>query len=274
MKKRIDFNTFKKAGEKAHLKTEKVAHAQLEIDIAFIKENPYQPRISIDEKELKELAFSIEKNGLLQPIALKKIDSENYELISGHRRLAAHKILNKSRIKATIITLQEEEEKDMTTLALIENIQRKNLTPLEIALSFQHLLSKKFFSSQDELALSIGKSKSYITKILSILKLENSIIDHLKEHKTIKDLDMLYNLQKVENKKEQVVLFEEIKAGNLDRQSLREKIKNQKVSHAQSSTPQIEFKKESIYINSYSIKKSDKESFKKELEALLLKYSL
>ena len=120
---------YKKAREKAHFE-EKYD----EIPIDKLEENPYQPRIEINQKELRELANSIKQNGLLQPILVQKID-KRYVIISGHRRVEAHKLLNKKFIKAVVIKNQQDLE--LAKKSIIENLQRKDLNIIETAIDLK-----------------------------------------------------------------------------------------------------------------------------------------
>ena len=148
-----------------------------EIEIEKIVPNPYQPRREFDEKSIEELASSIRKHGLLQPVLVIKKDEENYILVAGERRLRATKKLGKDKIKAIVVDYTLD---DLREYALIENIQREDLNPIEIALSL-HELIKKHGYTHDELAKNLGKSRSYVTNMLRILNLPETIIDKIKK---------------------------------------------------------------------------------------------
>ncbi|WP_456470864.1 ParB/RepB/Spo0J family partition protein [Caminibacter sp.] len=148
-----------------------------EIEIEKIVPNPYQPRREFDEKSIEELASSIRKHGLLQPVLVIKKDEENYILVAGERRLRATKKLGKDKIKAIVVDYTLD---DLREYALIENIQREDLNPIEIALSL-HELIKKHGYTHDELAKNLGKSRSYVTNMLRILNLPEKIIDKIKK---------------------------------------------------------------------------------------------
>ncbi|MEO1927223.1 MAG: ParB/RepB/Spo0J family partition protein [Nautiliaceae bacterium] len=147
-----------------------------EIDVAKIKRNPYQPRREFDEESLKELSLSIKKHGLLQPIVVIK-DEDEYILVSGERRLRATKLLGESRIKAIVVDYSKE---DLREYALIENIQREDLNPLDIALSLQSLIKEHNYT-HEELAATIAKSRSYVTNLLRILNLPSFVQEKIKE---------------------------------------------------------------------------------------------
>ncbi|WP_457560522.1 ParB/RepB/Spo0J family partition protein [Caminibacter sp.] len=147
-----------------------------EIDIEKIVPNPYQPRKEFSDESINELADSIKKHGLLQPIVVIK-DNDRYILVSGERRLRAFKKLGKTKIKALIA---EYSKKDLREYALIENIQREDLNPIEIALSLHSLIEEHGYT-HEELAKNIGKSRTYITNMLRILNLPQKVIDKIKK---------------------------------------------------------------------------------------------
>ena len=137
-----------------------------EIPIDQIRSNPYQPRKTFDEESLNELAQSIKEHGVVQPIIVKKA-IKGYELIAGERRTRASKIVGLKTIPAIIRDFDDEE---MMEIALIENIQRENLNPIEEAIAYDNVL-KATNMTQEELASKFGKSRTYITNMLGILKL-------------------------------------------------------------------------------------------------------
>lgn len=137
-----------------------------DIDIDKIIPNPYQPRTYFDEEALNELSQSIEKHGLIQPIIV--IQNKNgYTLIAGERRLRATKMLGRSSIKAIVANL---EDKNLRELALIENIQRENLSPIELANSYKELI-EEYKITQEALSNIIKKSRTVITNTLRLLTL-------------------------------------------------------------------------------------------------------
>lgn len=185
----------KKAKEKAGLK-EKYE----EIHIDRLEENPYQPRIEIKENEIKELANSIKENGLLQPILVQKKDNK-YIIISGHRRVQAHKLLGKKTIQAIIITTQQNSE--LAKKAIIENLQRKDLNIIETAIALKQY-KEKFNKTLDEIAKEIGKDKGFVSKLINILNLPDKIIQDVKENKTTKDVRALAMLNTYLNKQKKL----------------------------------------------------------------------
>lgn len=139
-----------------------------QIQIALIETNPYQPRKNFDEQALQELANSIQEYGLIQPIIVFKKDDHSYILVAGERRLRATKMLGETDIKAVIL---DADENKLRELALIENIQREDLNPIELANSYKDLI-ETLDITQEELATYIHKSRTQITNTLRLLSLD------------------------------------------------------------------------------------------------------
>ena len=150
-----------------------------EILVDKIVPNKYQPRHEFTEEKIKELAESIKQNGLLQSITVRDIGNGFYELIAGERRLRAIKYLQHATTKAIVKELTEEQ---MATLALIENIQREELTPIEEAHAYQELLRINKLT-QDELAKSLGKTQATVANKLRLLKLSKKVIEAINSKK-------------------------------------------------------------------------------------------
>lgn len=150
-----------------------------EILVEKIVPNKYQPRREFTEEKIKELAKSIKQNGLLQSITVRDIGDGFYELIAGERRLRAIKYLQYPKTKAIVKELTDEQ---MATLALIENIQREELTPIEEAHAYQELLRINKLT-QDELAKSLGKTQATVANKLRLLKLSKKVIDAINTKK-------------------------------------------------------------------------------------------
>lgn len=147
---------------------EKVVGSIVELDIESISVNPHQPRIGFNEGPLKELASSIKELGVIQPITVRKIDFDEYQLVSGERRYRASKLTGLKTIPAYIRIANDQETLEM---ALVENIQRQDLDPIEIALSYQRLL-EEIDLTQEKLSERIGKNRSTIANYLRLLKLD------------------------------------------------------------------------------------------------------
>ena len=151
----------------------------IEINIDLIDPNPFQPRKFFDDDELVELAETIEKHGLIQPIAVRKV-GDRYQIISGERRTRASKLANCRTIKAQVY--DNLDDKTMSEWALIENIQRVDLNPIEVAQSYQQLIDNHNYTHED-LAKTVGKSRSAITNALRLLKLPNQVQAWIQEGK-------------------------------------------------------------------------------------------
>ncbi len=145
------------------------------IDVEKIVAGIYQPRVNFDENELQELAESIKANGLIQPIILRKSEDNKYEIIAGERRFRATKIAGIKQIPAIIKKINNHEALEM---AIIENIQRSDLSLIEEASGYQKLISE-FSYSQEQIAQQVGKSRSHIANLLRLLSLPQSVRDLL-----------------------------------------------------------------------------------------------
>ena len=151
----------------------------LEISISDIQTNPFQPRNKFDEEALEELSSSIRKLGIIQPITVRKLGFEKYQLISGERRMRAAKIAGCSKIPAYIRIADDQR---MLEMALVENIQRENLNPIDVALSFKRLIEECDLT-QEACSERIGKNRTTITNFLRLLKLPEEIQLGLQEKK-------------------------------------------------------------------------------------------
>ena len=142
--------------------------SNLEIELNSIEVNPFQPRSKFNDEQLKELAASIEELGVIQPITVRKINENKFQLLSGERRYRASKILGKTSIPAYIRLANDQEALEM---ALVENIQRQDLDPIEIAMSYQRLMEEVKLT-QDQMSQRVGKKRSTIANYLRLLKLD------------------------------------------------------------------------------------------------------
>lgn len=140
----------------------------VELELDSIEMNPFQPRTSFNEETLRELASSIRELGVIQPITVRKIDFNKYQLVSGERRFRASKLIGLQTIPAYIRIANDQESLEM---ALVENIQRQDLDPIEIALSYQRLI-EEIQVTQEELSERVGKNRSTVTNYLRLLKLD------------------------------------------------------------------------------------------------------
>lgn len=140
----------------------------VEIDIASIVVNPFQPRTHFNEEALQELANSIKELGVIQPITVRKLEGKSFQIVSGERRFRASKLIGNTTIPAYIRLANDQE---MLEMALVENVQRENLDPIEVALSYQRMIDE-INLTQDQMAKRVGKSRSSITNFLRLLKLD------------------------------------------------------------------------------------------------------
>ena len=139
-----------------------------EININEISVNPFQPRSNFNNSSLQELSISIKNIGIIQPITVRKIDNNNYQLISGERRLRACKEIGLKKIPAYV---REANDQDSLEMALVENIHRQDLDAIEIAISYQRLI-EEINLTQEELSDKIGKNRTTISNYLRLLKLD------------------------------------------------------------------------------------------------------
>ena len=181
-----------------------VAGAVAEIDINLIEANPFQPRTEFDDEALKELAQSIKEQGIIQPVTVRKLGYNRYQLISGERRLRASKIAGLAKIPGFIRIANDEQ---MLELALIENIHRENLNAIEVAISYQRLIDECNLT-QEQLSDKVGKSRSAIANFLRLLKLPAEIQIALRDgHISMAHARALIN---VEDKETQLKLLQQI----------------------------------------------------------------
>ena len=148
-----------------------VAGAIAQIEIDKIETNPFQPRTDFDENALNELAESIKNQGVIQPVTVRKMGYDKYQLISGERRLRASKMAGLKTIPVFIRVANDEQ---MLEMALIENIHRENLNAIEVAISYQRLLEECQLT-QDQLSEKVGKDRSTVSNFLRLLKLPAEI---------------------------------------------------------------------------------------------------
>ncbi|MBR6081698.1 MAG: ParB/RepB/Spo0J family partition protein [Salinivirgaceae bacterium] len=142
-----------------------------EVKLDLIDVNPYQPRTKFDEEELGELTESIKQLGIIQPITLRKLDNDRYQIISGERRVRASKSAGKTTIPAYVRTANDQE---MLLMGLVENIQRSDLDPIDIAISYQRLIDECNLT-QENLGDRVGKKRSTVTNFLRLLNLPDEI---------------------------------------------------------------------------------------------------
>ncbi len=200
-----------------------VAGAIAEIDINLIETNPFQPRTEFDETALRELAQSIKEQGVIQPVTVRKLGYNKYQLISGERRLRASKMAGLAKIPAFIRVANDEQ---MLELALIENIHRENLNAIEVAISYQRLIDECNLT-QEEVSEKVGKSRSAVANFLRLLKLPAEIQLAIRDgHISMGHARALININ---DKEEQLKLLQQIIMDEMNvrqTEELAEKAKN------------------------------------------------
>lgn len=205
-----------------------------EINIELIEANPNQPRREFDEETLQELADSISEIGIIQPITLRKLNNGKYQIVAGERRWRASMRANLKTMPAYIISVDEEKLMEM---ALVENIQRQDLNPIEIALAYQQLI-EQYGLTQEKLAEKVGKKRATVANFLRLLRLpapvqmglRNKLIDtgHARALLAVDDLKQqikIYN--EILQKKLSVRNVEDIVKKNKDGQTKNVKEKNE-----------------------------------------------
>ena len=153
-------------------------NSAIEVNLSEVRSNPYQPRKFFDDDALEELAQSIKEYGVVEPVILKK-SIKGYEIVAGERRCKAAKIAGLSTIPAIV---KEYTDEEMMEIALLENIQREDLNPIDTAISISNILAVKNIT-QEEFSKKMGKSRSYITNLLGLLNLPKSVQELVKNGK-------------------------------------------------------------------------------------------
>ena len=193
----------------------------VELNVDDLRPNPYQPRTVFDEKALKELSESIKENGVIEPIIVKK-SIKGYDVIAGERRLKASKLAGKETIPAIIRQLSDDK---MAEIALLENLQRENLTSLEEAKAYKKLL-EKLNLTQEELAKKVSKSRSHITNMLGLLRLPNEVQEMIQEKKLT--MGHARALSKLTDEKEIIKMAKQITENKLSVRTTEEKSSEKK----------------------------------------------
>ena len=187
----------------------------VEIELHLISPNPDQPRKTFNEEGLRELATSIDRQGLIQPIVVKKIsESEGYTLVAGERRYRAHQILARETI-ASIVTKGNADE-----IAVIENLQREDLNPIEEAEALARLMDRYNYS-QEELGKVIGKAQETVSNLLRLNSLPAVIKQEYPTTNTVSKW-LLIEIVRLPSEEEQIAIWEQVKQGNTTVRSIRE----------------------------------------------------
>jgi ParB family chromosome partitioning protein len=227
-----DINTVEDKG------AEKLLGTIVELDIETIEINPFQPRSNFNEETLQELAISIRELGVIQPITVRKIEFNRYQLISGERRLRASKVAGLTTIPAYIRIANDHES---LMMALVENIQRHDLDPIEIALSYQRLM-EEIELTQEQVSDRVGKKRSTIANYLRLLKLDPIIQTGIRDG----FISMGHGraLISVDNEDIQAEIYQKIISNNLsvrDTEALVKKYQDAKNGKNTKSTDKSEF---------------------------------
>lgn len=189
------------------------------VSLDLIESNPFQPRTDFDEESLRELAVSIKEQGVIQPVTIRKMDGNKFQLISGERRCKAARMADLSEIPAYIRAANDQEMREM---AIVENIQRENLNPIEIALGYQQLI-EDYKLTQEMLSERLGKSRSSIANHLRLLKLPAEIQIGLRQD--IISMGHARALVSVDNVQTQLDIFHDIVVQGLSVRDVEEIVK-------------------------------------------------
>ncbi|GET19948.1 MULTISPECIES: ParB/RepB/Spo0J family partition protein [Prolixibacter] len=175
-----------------------------EVELSKIQANPFQPRTTFDEEALEELATSIREIGIIQPLTLRKLNDEQYQIIAGERRFRAAKIAGLDKVPAFV---REAGDEEMLELALVENIQREDLDAIEVALSYQRLIEECDLT-QESLSERVGKKRSTVSNYLRLLRLPAVIQKGIREQEiSMGHARALVNIAEPET---QVMIFKQI----------------------------------------------------------------
>lgn len=204
-----------------------------EVELSKIEANPEQPRSVFDEEALEELATSIKALGLVQPITLREIRPDRYQIISGERRYRASLMAGLTSVPAYIKKASDE---NIMEMALIENIQREDLNAIEIALAFQTLIDTHKLT-QEKLSERIGKKRATIANFLRLLKLPAEIQMGLKDKKI--DMGHAKSLLSLENASDQLMIYEEIQEYGYSVRHTEEVVKNINNPDNKTETPAL-----------------------------------
>ena len=191
-----------------------------EIQINKIEINKDQPRKSFNEEKIKELSLSIKQHGIIQPITVRRIDNDKFQLISGERRFRASKLIGNKTIPAFI---RDTDDKNLLELALIENIQRENLNSIEIAISYKKLIDELKIN-QEKLGARVGKDRTTINNYLRLLKLPPTIQKGLKENKI--QMGHARSLIAIETSELQLKIYQLILVNKLSVRKTEELVRN------------------------------------------------
>jgi ParB family transcriptional regulator, chromosome partitioning protein len=230
----------------------KPANAISEVLISQIQANPFQPRTDFDETALQELASSISTHGVIQPITVRKMGYDSYQIISGERRTRASILAGLTRIPAYIRVANDQE---MLEMALIENIQREELNPIEIGLSYKRLMEECNLK-QEEVGERVGKNRSTVTNYLRLLKLSDTIQLALKEGKI--SMGHARAIINVEDAKKQEWMLEQMLANELSVRSVENLVREEQTKTTVNNTKSVPKQERSATILGYQNQLSER----------------
>ena len=193
-----------------------------EIDITQIEPNPNQPRREFDQEALQELANSIRELGIIQPITLRKVQGQKFQIIAGERRWRASQMAGLTKIPAYIVDV---EEQGVMEMALVENIQREDLNAIEIALAYQHL-AESTGMTQAKISERVGKSRAAVTNYMRLLKLPAQVQIALKNHEI--EMGHARALLAIDSPSQQIKLFKEVQQHQLSVRKVEELVQTLK----------------------------------------------
>ena len=262
-RKKVDFNLASEVFEDASLTDsfQSKETSKSTVEISKLKTNPYQPRIELEQEAVEELAKSISENGLLQPITVLKNNDSSYTIVFGHRRVAAYEYLDKIYIEANILTSLD--DKDLILSPIVENLQRKNMEPIETAMALNRVLKMGIIKTQNDLSGALGISQGRISKLLSVLKLSDKVLEEVANIQ-YKDVTVLSAINKIELDK-QVELFNQIKI--LPRNEALKKIK-EFMTKKTLNVKRIIHGNNSITINTKGVPKDVKNSILQHIQSI------
>lgn len=253
-----------------------------EIGVGQIETNPFQPRTRFDEEALQELAESIRVQGIIQPITVRQTEKDRYQLISGERRLQASKLIGLTHVPAYVRTANDQQ---MLEMALIENIQRENLNSIEIALSYQRLITECSLK-QEELGERVGKNRTTVNNYIRLLKLPPVIQAALRDN--VISMGHARAIINIENPETQIKIFRKIVEEEWSVRKVEEAVRNlsadsselvaRKVTLPKLELRSLQFKLSSMFGTKVSIKADEKHkgeikipfSSQEELDKILL----
>ena len=199
----------------AEVKTEGSSNLN-EVEITQIIPNPNQPRREFEEDALQELATSIRELGIIQPITLRKMEGDKYQIIAGERRWRASQLAGLTKIPAYIVSVEDQNAMEM---ALVENIQREDLNAIEIALAYQHLAEESGMT-QAKISERVGKSRAAVTNYMRLLKLPAQVQIALKNHEI--EMGHARALLSIDSPSQQIKLFKEVQQQHLSVRKVEE----------------------------------------------------